>query len=208
MGMGKLARLEVIKQVECKNWARVCFKLINFDTFNFNPKAQPQWMILKVPSFSKFWRHLCGSGRAGGGTPSITSLLLQISTLWEKKTIQPEERWFSQYFITTKQKGEPLKTLTLSPERRPGVWGMICLIYLWRLWAAAIHHNYAGPVSRWPRARGTSLSQDTVTRPLYHNIDRMVNNPCFIMFYKWDISIFDFHHCIDNYNHQGFLLTG
>ena len=24
--------------------------------------------------------------------PSITSLLLQISTLWEKKTIQPEER--------------------------------------------------------------------------------------------------------------------
>ena len=89
-------------------------------------------MILKVPSFSKFWRHLCGSGRAAGGTPSITSLLLQISTLWEKKTIQPEERWFSQYFIT-KQKGEPLKTLTLSslsPELRPGVWGMICLIYL------------------------------------------------------------------------------
>ena len=30
--------------------------------------------------------------------------LLQISTLWEKKTIQPEERWFSQYFITNVSK--------------------------------------------------------------------------------------------------------
>ena len=37
--------------------------------------------------------------------PSITSLLLQISTLWEKKTIQPEERWFSQYFIIENKKG-------------------------------------------------------------------------------------------------------
>ena len=124
---------------------------------------------------------LVAGGAASGGTPSITSLLLQISTLWEKKTIQPEERWFSQYFIT-KQKGGASKDaeLTLcSPSPRPGVWGMICLIYLWRLWAWAIHHNYAGLVSGW-RTLGTSLSLEIQSPVLLIKSQHWYNGQWFV----------------------------
>ena len=161
-------------------------------------------MILKVPSFSKFWRHLCGSGRAAGGTPSITSLLLQISTLWEKKTIQPEERWFSQYFIT-KQKGEPLKTLTLSslsPELRPGVWGMICLIYLGDcepgpsiiITRGRCHSDDPGDLIVTRYSYQTSLSESE------WSIIRVLIKPL----YSGDS--FQFHQCQCT-KHQSFLLT-
>ena len=98
-----------------------------------------RWPHYMVRWLETWWRQLWWRGPLVHPPPSITSLLLQISTLWEKKTIQPEERWFSQYFIT-KQKGEPLKTATLpgSPgPPGPGVWGTICLIYLRWLWRSA-----------------------------------------------------------------------
>ena len=66
--------------------------------------------------------------------------------------------------------------LSLSSQQ-PGVWGMICLIYLWRLWARAIHHNYGTGVRWW--TLGTSLSLEIQSPVLLsdHNIDTMVNIP-------------------------------
>ena len=65
------------------------------------------WYKYRWRWMETWWRQLWWRGRVYTvhPPPSITSLLLQISTLWEKKTIQPEERWFSQYFIIENKKG-------------------------------------------------------------------------------------------------------
>ena len=64
-----------------------------------------RWPHYMVRWLETWWRQLWWRGPVVHPPPSITSLLLQISTLWEKKTIQPEERWFSQYFIIENKKG-------------------------------------------------------------------------------------------------------